>query len=249
MVIPSSWHDSHIFWERLTSYQSVFRRVHVKEFTFLVEKTRDDSVHACTVDDIVQLLFYVPTNDLQGLSLIVLRQPKRKESTLSSCWGRLAYFAAVDQATGPAIMLEAVDLSRALRWSRSLDHQEQLELERLRADGHQIEETRRKYVIKSTLEAARNTQLYRTLLHEVGHWVDWLNSVERPASDPAASYDELERQYESKPRAEKEDFAHRYADKLASSLRDKGLIPFERMISPQRLSRDGLRKTDFASTD
>ncbi|MDJ0797430.1 MAG: hypothetical protein QNJ51_11470 [Calothrix sp. MO_167.B12] len=46
------------------------------------------------------------------------------------------------------------------------------ELERLREDGHRTATDKRHYLISSTLDSIRNTQLYRTLHHEIGHYVD-----------------------------------------------------------------------------
>ena len=90
--------------------------------------------------------------------------------------------------------------------------------------------------------------LFRTLFHEVGHWVDYLESVQRPASSAADwtdAYLAYSRQYDSKPVAEKEAFAHAYADRLRKELVDRNRIPFPRILDARGLKRDGLAMRDF----
>lgn len=180
---------------------------------------------------------------------MVLRQPKRKEETLAGCWGRLAYRVDIGDHGGPAIILEAVDLSRPMRWSKSLRPEQAAELERLREDGHRITTTSREHIVEWTFDSIRSTQLFRTLFHEIGHWVDFLESVERPSSvapDPTEAYGAYQRRYfDSKPKAEKEAFAHGYAARLRSELMDKRRIPFTRILDRKRLKKDGLQKEDF----
>src|SRR5262249_2359915 len=149
--------------------------------------------------DISYLLRFVPPADLEELDFIVLRQPKRKEEVLNAAWGRWVPSVDIDKYEGSAIFLEATPLSPPLRWSKSLSPDRQIELERLRDDGHKIIATKRKYEISLSLESVRATQLYRTLLHEIGHHVDFFNDCDA---------------FANKPSSEKERFAHRYADEL-----------------------------------
>ncbi|MEE8505730.1 MAG: hypothetical protein V3S40_05845 [Kiloniellales bacterium] len=248
LVIPESWCDSRSFYEKLSNHRVVSREIHSRDFTLIVETTRQDCVHPCTVDDIAYLLGHIPSEDMEGLSLVVLRQPKRKEQILSPVWGRLLYIADFGRFTGPAIILEAVNLSEPIHWSRSLTPEAARELERLREDGHKIVSTPREYILEPTLEAARSTMLYRTFLHEVGHWVDWLSSVARPSRGrrlSETSAKELEARYFSRPDSERESAAHLYAEKLATQLRQAGVIPFERNLDPKALEAEMLRMQDF----
>jgi hypothetical protein len=245
MVIP--WRGRS-FSEHLIGYRAVTRPVGGQSVTILVEPTRLDCVHCCTVDDVFRMLGRVPGADLEGLALVILRQPRRKEQILSPAWGRLRYSVEIGHHRGPAVILEAISLAARCRWPRSLTPDEQDELERLRADGHVIEATRRGYLIHSSLDSARATQLYRTLPHEIGHWCDYLRSVERPARLTPCSFADLLERYHHKPRAEKEVFAHRYADLLRLSLQEHGRIPFARVLDVRSLHRDGLSEADFALT-
>ncbi|MBA4045148.1 MAG: hypothetical protein C0471_12120 [Erythrobacter sp.] len=168
------------------------------------------------------------------MQTFVFRQPTRKQLTMSPAWGRLQYYAEITTvkghrlAEGPAIFLDALQVNRSLVWGTSLDPEHSQELDRLRADGHDVQRAGRKFNITVSASSARNTQLYRTLLHEIGHWFDWLSKVEEPAAN-GGDWERLERDYFARPKAEREAFAHRYADAQRAALEAKEAIPFDRM--------------------
>jgi hypothetical protein len=249
LVIPWPRNDSRPFWGRIGTHTTVTRPVWGKPVSVLVEPTRAGSVHACTVDDVFRMLELIPAADREGVRLVILRQAKRKEETLRSCWGRLGYYVEVGPHGSPAVILEAVDLSRTRRWPRSLIPDDAAELERLRADGHRITTTKREHVVHVDVSSARATQLYRTLPHEIGHWLDYLEKVERPSRSAGADWLALRDRYDQRTAAEKESFAHRYADELGARLRARGRIPFERILDAHSLRRDGLREVDFIAED
>jgi hypothetical protein len=246
LVIPSSRRDPRPFWSRLGPHTTVTRTFWGHSVSILVEPVREGSVHACTVDDLCHLLESLPT-DWYWIRLFILRQPKRKEETLRSTWGRLAYGMTVGPHYGPAVILEAQDLSRPRRWPKSLIPDDVAELERLRADGHRIITTKRAHIIPADLAACRATQLYRTVLHEIGHWVDYKEKVIMASDGTESTEDERETRYFQRSVAEREAFAHRYADDLSARLRRSGAIPFERLFDPASLRRDGLEPRDFTS--
>lgn len=105
--------------------------------------------------------------------------------------------------------------------------EDRAEYERLIRDGYSFVETKRHLVAELTEEAVRNTKLYRTLLHEVGHLVDYHEKVldERTALDP--DQDVAADLYFSRPISEREAFAHRFAEELKQTLLANGAIPFE----------------------
>src|SRR5262249_2560248 len=230
LVIPSC--GLKIYYEKLTEYKVTERSVHSRPLHFIVERTRVDSYHACTVDDIARILRHVPSPDFHGIDFIVLRQPKRKEEIINPVWGRIAYFVEIGAHRGRAIFLEALNPSRSMRWSKSLTPDGQQELERLRADGHEIVATKHYHRINMRLESIRATLLYRTLLHEIGHSVD-------KDRDPIA--------FDRKSSLEKENFAHQYADTMRERLIRFGIIPFDRMFDPKIIGRDGLSASDFTA--
>ncbi len=102
---------------------------------------------------------------------------------------------------------------------------------RLQKDGFDFVEERRFYWANLTKENVRNTQLYRTLLHEFGHYDHYLDVVKRPEKEDE-TFEEWERRtdfyHDSIPSSEKEVFAHAYADKLREKLMIEGVIPFDR---------------------
>ncbi|GAA0891655.1 hypothetical protein GCM10009122_13340 [Fulvivirga kasyanovii] len=231
LTIPSPANTNKTFYERLTNYQKVSRTINGNRFEFVIESTRVSTEHACTIDDIAELLRHVPPNDYADLKLIILRQPKRKEETLSPVWGRLIYTYEFEGETGPAIILEAFDNKRNLKWSKKLSSEDQKELERLREDGHRIIETKRYFEAEYELKNVRNTQLYRTLLHEIGHYKHYLQEVEEQGTEdePFEEWEIRFDNYFKLPSHQKEQYAHRYAEQLRKTLLESKVIPFERI--------------------
>jgi hypothetical protein len=234
--IPTRVSSAHfkVYFEDLKNYISVERIINGHLIIFLVEETRTGCLHANTVDDITRILRNVPVADLEDLSLIILRQPKRKEEIINPAWGRYIYYAEIDKYCGSAISLEAIDSTKPTRWSKSLSPDEQIELERLKADGHRIETTNRRYFINSTLNTVRKTQLYRTLLHEIGHHVDRMRNEEI---------------FETKTSKDKELFAYRYAYQLREALEKNRIIPFARIFDAESVRSDNLRVADFDESE
>jgi hypothetical protein len=87
---------------------------------------------------------------------------------------------------------------------------------------------RRGYRALLTQETVRAIQLYHTLPHEFGHYVQYRQILETPGPDLAGmDKDALWTYYnESIPALEKEKFAHAYADRMNAEWREKGIIPF-----------------------
>lgn len=183
LVVPYPAVDMRSFFERLSDYKTVTKEIKGHTFKFIVEATRKNSFHACTIEDIEQMLIQIPKDDYGDLELIILRQPKRKEENLKPVWGRLIYSYEFENDYSPAVILEAVDLGRTFKWSKKLSIDSQKELERLKEDGHKIKMGKRFYEAEYELKNIRTTQLYRTLLHEFGHYVHYLEVVRRPISE------------------------------------------------------------------
>jgi hypothetical protein len=227
MRIPDSWWNSKIFYERLNNPTIVKREIHSKEFSILIEPTLSDFTHSCTIDDICTILKWLPANDVINLDTIVLRQPKRKEVILSTVWGRLAFYYKAFASERPAIILEAQRVDQPLKWSKSLSPFSKKELMSLEKDGHRIEWSKKSIKINSTLESCRATQLYRTIPHELGHYVDYQNADSRDL-------------YFSKSYRDREAFAHRYADEFRAKMIEKKKIPFKRILEKDSFIKDSL---------
>ncbi|HFA51094.1 MAG TPA: hypothetical protein ENJ95_18940 [Bacteroidetes bacterium] len=232
MVIPWPAIAMKSFYERLTEYRVEYRTINGNRFEFIIEKTRKNSEHACTVEDLSELIRHIRPEDYGRLNLIILRQPKRKEEILSSVWGRLIYSYQYKNDFRPAIILEAIDYSNKLKWPKNLSPEGQKELNRLKNDGHNLKEEKRFHVAEYKLDNVRNTQLYRTLPHEFGHYRHYLEIVGEIEDNEDEEYEEFEKRenlYFKIPTADKERYAHRFADNLELMLRKCGAIPFERI--------------------
>jgi len=230
LVIPRPLEPFREFYERLENYSIDFRIINSHEFVFITEQSRQDSFHSCSINDITTIIKNVPKEDYGDLRFIVLRQPKRKEEIKSSVWGRLIYSYEFENDYFPAIILEAQSSDRKLKWSRKLGIDAQKELNRLKEDGHFFNEDKRNFTARFDLNAIRNTQLYRTLIHELGHYVHYLEYVERPGSEDEefSEWEKRNDKYFQLPSSEKEKYAHNYADKLKRKLTKKGIIPFDK---------------------
>lgn len=235
LIVPWPWIAGRWPTAHLDPSQWVRRNVNGRDVTFIIEKTTGGCVHACTVEDVVAILSHVPVADWDGLETFVFRQPSRKARILKPAWGRMFYHADLSfrsssiVKSGPAVFLEAMEVNTAFKWSTAVHPDDAVELDRLRLDGHQIERTKRNYVISSSAQSVRATQLYRTLPHEIGHWFDWLEKVVRPFCRDEDDYSTLVDRYDARPKDEKEVFAHRYADNLRETLERNGAIPFSRI--------------------
>ena len=230
MAIPSSWHQDRAFYEALTDPRHVPLSVGIRTLHLLVEPTLRGFFHPCTPQDVSELLRRISSSDLRDLTTVILRQPTRKQESLSPVWGRLVYSANLGRFSGPTVILEAQQAQKTFRWKRSLSPDDAKELARLRDDGHEVSENRREYLINSSAQSARSTQLYRTFLHELGHLNHLHSFIESGNAEP----------YWSTPKQEREQFAHRFADQLATRLRGRGSIPFERVLTKTWLSSYGL---------
>ncbi len=202
------------FYERLENYSIDYRVINSHEFVFITEKTRQDSTHSCSINDISTVIKNIPKEDYGDLRFIVLRQPKRKEEIKSSVWGRLIYSYEFESNYFPAIILEAQNHNRKLQWSRKLGVDDQKELNRLKEDGHIFNEDKRNFTAIFDSNVTRNTQLYRTLIHEFGHYVHYLEYVERPGSEDEefSEWEKRNDKYFQLSSSEKEKYAHNYTD-------------------------------------
>ena len=223
--------DNKVYFEELGNYTVEEHIIHDQNFQFVIEETRAGIEHACSVADLVYLLSHVPAEHYKGLNLIVLRQPKRKEEILNPVWGRLIYSYHFEDDYHPAIVLEATDLTKPSKRAKRLKPDELKEVERLKQDGHLMTSTKRYFVFEHSLEAVRNTQLYRTTLHEIGHYKEYLEKVGLDMGETEEEYEAWLKKYDAYfqiPSKEKEDYAHHYADMMKAQLEEQGLIPFER---------------------
>jgi len=232
MVVPEAWGE--YFLEQLGSHVLVKRQINGREMLFFVQPTRPGHFYPCSIDDICKVLTGCPDEVTAAVDFIVLRQPTRKQGILQPVWGRAAYRYEIRKQRGAAVIIEA-QMSDSYIWSKSTNPEQARELKRLRQDGHQIEVTRRGVQVTRTAQSSRNTILYRTLLHEIGHHLDMNRST----------YEE----WAAKTQATKEDYAHRFAAELYARLEQQAVVPFAPILDEIAMAQDGLDLAWFHSRD
>lgn len=143
--------------------------------TIVEQETTTGFTHALSLSDIRALLSALPFEDLRGLGFVVLHQPTRREDTTHPRWAAYVPEYSRGRTVAPAILIEATDSSKPLRWPPSLEPADQQELDRLEREGHRIMLRERSILISMDTESVRRTQL-RSFLHELGHHVDRIRS-------------------------------------------------------------------------
>lgn len=244
MKIPERWSDLTAYWEKLTDFVAVEKSVHDRTVTFLVEPPRAGYLHHCTIQDVVRVLDLLPADHVAYLDLVVFRQPTAKQSVLAPVWGRLGYWSEIGRHEGPGVYLEAQPQSLKLHWGKSLRPDDRAELNRLKEVGFRIETHARGYHIHATPETIRATQLYRTIPHEIGHYVDYVES--KRTYEWGDDYERFWELYDAKPSREKEVYAHRYADQFRRDMEAKHLVPFPSTYEAESIRRDHLVPEWFA---
>jgi len=193
LVIPWPAAVEKDFYERIESYTKIKRTINGNEFTLVIEKTRNEIIHACSVNDVFQMVSYICREDYGELKLIVLRQPKRKEELLCPVWGRLVYSYEFEGDYLPALIIESINTKKRYKRSKKMSIHDKREFNNLIDDGHNFTETKRNYEAAYNLGNIRNTQLYRTLPHEFGHYVHYLEIVIRPLKSIKDELDKLDK--------------------------------------------------------
>lgn len=237
MVVPETRADARRGWRRFRDPVVVERVICGHAWPFVIEPVRAPFQYSCTVDDLAELLTLFASPDLRGLAFVALCQPTRKQTLLSLVWGRLVHHAEVAGLSGPAIILEAQSSPGSVRWPRSLQPWVAAELDLLRSEGHVVSNEPRSYHVISDPPAMRATLLFRTVPHEVGHYVDYRRRV----IEPSATEDELNRNQElywARPEREREEFADRYAREFRTD--HCARLPFPPRYDEARIRRDGL---------
>lgn len=219
------------YYERYEKAETSLIHSHGKDIPVIVEDLKKDYHYSCTAKDVERILNHLPEEDLHEFGLLIFRQPKRKEEILCPVWGRLVYSLEYKDDFYPAIIIEATPEQMKLRHPKKQTVGGKLKFNLLIDHGITFKEYKREFIADITEEDARNIQLYKTLLHEVGHYVHYLERVERPGFEEEG-IDEWEKRYNKYLQIvvrEKEEFADRYAVNMGDHLIEKGIIPFDRI--------------------
>jgi len=218
------------FYERLGPYEKIEKIINGHSFIFVIEAPRKSCTHACSVQDVERIIENIPSSHYGSLKLIIFRQPKRKEEIISSVWGRLIYSYTFEDDYFPAIILEAVDCDKKIYFKKSQAPEDEKEFKRLISDGHQFVENKRNFISHLDPGSVRNTQLYRTLPHEFGHYVQYQKIVgDLKDEEDLEDWEKRNETYLQIPKSDKENYAHRYANDLIEKLKKVKVIPFDRI--------------------
>lgn len=164
----------------------------------IVDQLTEGYIHVCSREDIESLTQKIPEEDLKGLTFVIFHQPTHKEEASHPRWAAYIQNYKHGSIEESAILLEAIDPSKPLKWTNSLNPDDQKELERLEKEGHKIIRGKKDITISMDMLSVRRTQL-RSFLHELGHHVD--RNINPKLFD-------------QKSKVEKEHFAHRYAERF-----------------------------------
>lgn len=231
MRIPESLQDKHgvfsAYYERLEPADVRTATVGDRQVKLLYEEPREGFTYGCSPADVVTLFSLAVDLCPAFPEIVAFRQPTRKQRSLSPVWGRFIYEADFGAHCGSAIVLEAQEIGAPLNLSRRMTPEGRAEFDRLVADGHVFVEMKRRLEATLRAETIRNTILYRTLPHELGHLVHYHLDVRSPATTLADDEGVAADLFFSKPSSEREAFAHRFGDLVSRSLRQRGDIPFE----------------------
>lgn len=234
MKIPENCYKArHVpFYQNLGQYHTIQYRLGSRTLTLIIQPPQAGWFYPCTPDDIITLLARCPLADLDYLDFLILRQPTHKQRILSSVWGRTIFKLEHPKYRGTAIILEAQNLE-PLKWPFSLGTYDQQEKDRLLKEGHKEYRSRRHIEFHTTPASLRHTQLYRTLLHELGHLVDYCSRGHE--------------HYRSRTWREREEYAERYAGQMFTQLEEAGHVPFAPRLDHKQLKRDGLEPEWFSA--
>ncbi len=229
--ISTSWADSRPFWEKVKNPVILPQNIGGHKFALVVEPVLADFKYYVTVDDLLQIVAEVPKREREDITAFVFRQPKRKERIFSNTWGRLAYFAEFGEYGGPSVIIESQPEKTEFKTTKHVTPDHQKELDKLEEEGHKITRGRNCNIIKSPPEAKRNTQLYRTILHEIGHYVQYMQDVNMPSDyGDGENWQGLHDEYFARPSLDKEYFAEKYAEEIRERLMFAGIVPFSPIV-------------------
>lgn len=175
------------------------------DITLIEESTLTGYGHALSLEDIQDLLNALAPREHSGLVYVVLHQPTRKAEMLHSRWAAYVPEYRRGAVSGPAILIEAINLKKLLRWTASLTPSDRRELALLKRAGHLITQRGRFHFISMEPHTVRRTQR-RSFIHEMGHHVQYMRN-------PAA--------FARLTSKQKESFADRFARKYEHLLENR----------------------------
>ena len=250
-VVPSGREWWRTYADGLRDFVQVERFVDGRPLLFLVEPVENGYVHPCTPDDVARILEMLPPQATAGpypLRAIIMRQAPQKESILWGAWGRFSPSVDVGPVEGAVIFLEAAKPQAEWTWPAKLSFENQGEVRRMEALLERVPGKGNIHRYKMGFAGLRRWVLYHTLIHEVGHWMDYRRLVVWPYERGETELVEAIDAYWQRPRIERESFAHRFSDEWRDALARRSWgIPFAQQLYAPRLKEEGLDPSWFAA--
>lgn len=151
--------------------EKIYKIIHNIKMTFYIDETSKGYIHACSIDDLIDILNQLPPDNIEGIEHIKLNQSTKKEELFGAKWGSLRYYGA--PGFMPLITIEAQPCPLILKIKNSLNPFWQKETDFLKTQCKDWKSNKREHILKFDQKEIRQVQLYRTLPHEIGHWVDY----------------------------------------------------------------------------
>lgn len=150
--------------------------VHNRPITFYIDKLKNGYDHACTIEEVISVLNQLPAEDVCGIKNIYFHQPSRKKEIFTPMWGSLRYYAGPNFS--PIIIINAQKIPFVYKSNLEVIPFWKDELEFLKKNCESYTLTKRKHILVFQKEHIKQIQLYRTVPHEIGHWVDFKMGME-----------------------------------------------------------------------
>lgn len=206
LLATATWYNRHVMSHASRELRRITWRLNDRDITLIEERPLAGFCHALSLEDVQDLLLHLAPNERRGLAYVILHQPTRKADVLRPRWAAYVPEYRRGDVLGPAILIEAIDPAKPLRWTASLTPSDRRELTMLKREGHLVTRRGRFYLISMEPHTVRRTQR-RSFLHEMGHHVQYMRN-------PAA--------FARLTSTDKESFANRFARRYEHLLRSSG---------------------------
>lgn len=152
---------------------------------YIIEKPDKGYTYSCTPQEVDAVIHKLPTQDIEGIVFVVFHQPTKKQGALMPTWAEYFDPLVRGKRQGAAILISAMG-QVPRKWPLTLQPQDLQELEKLKQEGHIVTKTRDYYLIESPQKAVKQTQLYRSVVHEVGHHVAYKKGISKKKNEEYA---------------------------------------------------------------
>lgn len=142
------------------------RAINGRPLLFIIECLRQQYRYLATINEVASILQAIPPDDMEGLELFAFHQPSPGEEA-GCCWSAYSRQFSFEGKPKRAIVLYAIDGREQHITVKQADRAAAEEAECLREDGHRVVLLGNRYIIASSQDAIRMSQLYRGIYHQL----------------------------------------------------------------------------------